>query len=240
MDILYTLKAQDSCEELIYSIRSLSNLPHDKVVVVGVLPKCINPSTVTYIPYRASGSRFEITTANIKRACQDTRLSDDFILMNDDFFVLQPIIDPHVGLAVDQGTITDTLQRFLTRYGKMSNYMTYMRQTKEFLQKNYNIQEPIAYELHVPMILNKEKFLQIVSIIEASGIAGLHAHKRSIYGNLTGLHYTTIKDPKIFMNTIFKREDLYKLPFLSCSDRGWPRVKQFLTNLFPQKSKYEV
>ena len=105
MDILYTLKQCDQCDELIYSLRSLCNLPHDRVFLVGGCPKNIDKSKVVYIPTEQKGTKWRNSTNNVKTACKDPRLSDDFILMNDDFFVLKPINDPAKELNLQQGTI---------------------------------------------------------------------------------------------------------------------------------------
>lgn len=50
MDIVYLVKECRINEELTYSLRSLVNLPHDKVFLVGGCPTNIDKTKITHIP----------------------------------------------------------------------------------------------------------------------------------------------------------------------------------------------
>lgn len=235
MDIVYLYK-NSGRDEIIYSLRSLENIPHDKVFIVGDCHKYINKEKVIYIPAENNGSKYHNTTANLKLACQDERLSDDFILMNDDFFILKPIKEPKEELNFHKGTIDKVVERLLGRYSQGSEYIRGMAQTGELLKK-IGIEDPLCYELHIPFVLNKHNFLQMFKDF-ADDIAKIKCfHKRSFYGNL---YY---KDSK-FMTDI-KTDGVKNLfpqkeqKFISSSDFSFDTMKFFLKDLLSKKSIYE-
>src|SRR5690606_30767194 len=91
MDVVYPLPPKRAAyEELRYSLRSLANLPHDRVFIAGGLPNWVDNvehiETVQEWP-----SKYVNLCVNIASACCDDRVSDPFILFNDDFFVMEPV-----------------------------------------------------------------------------------------------------------------------------------------------------
>lgn len=234
MDILYTLAENYDGEELRYSLRSLENIPHNNVFIVGGCPRWVK--NVNYIPTNQTGTKYKNTTANLAAACKDTRLSDDFIYFNDDFFILQPIKDPAEELNLYNGTCAHQIDLYRKNYQELKPYARGAVETCEFL-RGLGIADPKCYELHIPFIFNKEKFLQMLELPEFNTINGLHAHKRTLYGNLhlTGGKHTL--DVKFFLRDFFDARKYDK--FLSCDDTGFSRVKPFLLSKFNKKSKYE-
>ena len=232
MDILYTLKHGDVNEELTYSLRSLCNLPHDKVFFVGGCPSNINKNKIIHIPVEQKSTKWRNSTNNVRLACMDERLSDDFILMNDDFFILEPIADPVKELNVSGGTMQSVYDKVYEKYGKEINWCKGMRETRDLLQKQ-GIYNPLCYELHIPFIFNKSKFLAIFDIPGVQDINVLH--KRSLYGNLH------LKNTQMATDVKVRKEQ--EIPvgskFISCSDKGFEVIKPILEKLFPQKSEYE-
>lgn len=235
MDVVYLLKDSPTNEEFIYSLRSLKNLPHDRVFIVGGCPNNINMEKVFYIPLRQGGSKYKNTTQNLITACQDARLSQEFILMNDDFFILKKIENTTEELNLCRGTISAVLEGYEKRYGKdANNYIKGMRQTMIFLQ-DCGIKEPLSYELHIPFIMDKDKFLEIFSLPHVSSVNVLH--KRSVYGNLYHKNSTYCEDVKFFANIYVP---IHNDKFLSTEDNSFALVKPYLSNLFSSKSEYEI
>ena len=148
MDVVYTLRNTDECEEIIYSLRSLKNLPHDKVFIVGGCPKNINKEKVIYIPTLQNNSKYKNTTNNLKIACLDNRLSSDFILMNDDFFIMSPIENVEKELNLNFGTVDSVIEKYYQRRKKTNVWLRGMIETKEYLQKIGN-KNPLSFELHI-------------------------------------------------------------------------------------------
>ena len=233
MDIVYLVKECKVNEELVFSLRSLINLPHDKVFIVGGLPDSINKSQVIHIPVLQRRTKYQNTTANLQTICRNELLSEDFILMNDDFFILKPIKSLEE-LNLCRGPIDSVLEEYKQRYGDFSNpYIQGMKQTKIFLEDR-GIANPLSYELHIPMVMNKKKFLDIFSIPYINGVSVLH--KRTVYGNLYCKNSKVINDVKVLQDYFYP---LGSDKFLSSEDSSFFRLKKYLRRLFPQKSQYE-
>lgn len=233
MDIVYTLSNKYDGEELRYSLRSLENIPHDKVFLVGGCPKWAK--NIIHIPTSQTGTKYKNTTNNLKSACNDPRVSSNFIFMNDDFFILGPIKSPTKELNLHNGTVQSVLDIKLKKYKDGTPYFRGMAQTKEFLQ-GLGIADPLSYELHIPFIFNKKKVLKMY---ELPGVEKIPCfHKRTVYGNLylNGGEY--IKDVKFFMYDGFLPKKLGK--FISCDDMGFYNLSNFLITKFTKKSIYEV
>ena len=235
MDIVYLCK-NSGRDEIIYSLRSLENIPHNKVFIVGDCHKYINKEKVIYIPAENNGSKYHNTTANLKLACHDERLSDDFILMNDDFFILKRIENPREELNLHKGTIAKVYERLSAKYPLGSGYLHGMKET-ETLLKNLGVEQPLCYDLHIPFVLNKQKFLQIFEKYgeEISNIPCFH--KRSFYGNLYYKNSKFMDDIKTDgVKNLFPEKDQ---KFISSSDFSFDTMKLFLKDIFNKKSVYE-
>lgn len=233
MDILYILKESSVNEELIYSLRSLSNLPHDRIFFAGGFPGGIK--NIIHIPTKQTGTKYENSTKNLKVACEDRRLSNNFILMNDDFFILKPIKDPVNDFNLHRGTIQSVFDFYMHKYSRKTIYMLGMEQTAGLI-KGLGIKEPLSYELHIPMVMNKQNVLKMLSYSGVEKICVLH--KRSLYGNLFLHHSRKVEDFKILTKDE-KLNNSRERAVISCSDGGWNNIKEYITNLFPAKSNYE-
>jgi hypothetical protein len=90
MDVVYILREWYSdCLELRYSLRSLENIEHWKVFFIWWCPWWAKN-----IVHIKAADPYQVKSLNalhkIKIACSDERISDDFILMNDDFYITRP------------------------------------------------------------------------------------------------------------------------------------------------------
>jgi len=234
MDIVYLVKNCVTNDELTYSLRSLVNLPHDKVFLVGGCPTNLNKQTIIHIPTVQGPDKFANTRNNIQLVCKDSRLSDDFILMNDDFFILKPIKDIEE-LNLCRGRIDQVIDEYIKRYNNITNdYLTGMKQTNIFL-KDLGYERPLSYELHTPMVMNKQKVLEIFNLPFIDSIRTIHW--RSVYGNLYLKNSQIINDVKVINNYDY---ELGTDKFLSTEDNSFNRVKPQLKYLFPNRSPYEL
>jgi hypothetical protein len=235
MDIVYLYKNSGN-DEIVYSLRSLANLPHNKVFIVGDMPKYINPQNILYIKAEQGLNKYQNTTNALRLACHDDRLSDDFIVMNDDFFILKKIENPREELNLHKGTIAKVYERLSAKYPLGSGYLHGMKET-ETLLKNLGIKEPLSYELHTPFIFNKYKLLQMFETY-ADEIAQTKCfHKRSFYGNLYVKGSKFMKDIKVLALDNFVPTPEQK--FISSSDSSYRNLKYILMQKFSKKSKYE-
>ena len=234
MDIVYLLKDTPTNEELTYSLRSLVNMPHDKVFFVGGCPINIDKSRIIHIPTLQGNNKYHNTTKAIQVACYNESLSENFSLMNDDFFILKPITYIEEELNLCRGPIEEVEKEYLTRNnGQTNEYFTGMKQTRIYLQ-DLSFKCPLSYELHIPMVFNKKRLLDMFSMPYLSSINVLHW--RSIYGNRYLGYSRIIQDVKILKDSF---HPLGSDKFLSCEDNTWTRVKTYIGRVFKQKSIYE-
>ena len=231
MDIVYIVRAGEVNEELRYSLRSLRNLPHRRVVIAGYIPKWVR--NVVSIPVNQNQvTKYANAEQNWQHAMNDHRVSDNFILFNDDFFVMQPL----AGLPnLHRGKLNDVI-----RYYEQINsgqYLQNMERTRDLLLE-FGIEEPLSYALHVPMMMNKKrrKVLQATQLMFNE--SGLDIQMRTLYGNfyhLGGEYYDDVK-----ANGLNDMPDKSAV-FLSSNDQTFMRGKigEYIKATFTEKSYYE-
>lgn len=230
MDVVYPIKAYDSNSELRYSLRSLENLPHDRVFVAGYKPEWM-ADEVIHIPVDQSGyeNKYVKTARNLEAVANHPDLSDNFILMNDDFFIMQP---QQVAPVHHAGPLNDTINWRYKQYPQ-SPYTNGLIKVFHRLEA-LGVSEPLSYELHVPMVINKYSFLEALEI--AKDLDGFG--KRTIYGNLNKIRGTQLEDPKFTNPNKNWEEDIQ---FVS-TDEGsfrYHKIGRWIREKFPEKSKYE-
>ena len=221
MDIVYILKSwYDNCLELRYSLRSLENIKHWKVFIIWYKPEWIN--NVIHIK---AEDPFEVKALNalhkITIACEDDRVSNDFILMNDDFYITKPTEIKYY----HQGLIKEHLLR---RTGQNSAYANNLYKTFRLFPK-WN-----DYSLHYPIVYNKYKFLEMCEIYNMEQGYLL----RNLYCNHFKVWWEQAKDYKILDATSLPKETPTFISNIDClivSDE----FKNYLNKLFPNQSKYE-
>lgn len=231
MDVVYVVRPGDVNEELRYSLRSLVNLPHDQVWIVGYRPQWVRG--VQHIPLRQLGPKWTNSTANLRRACAHPGVSERFAYFNDDFFLLQPLGDD---LPMwNRGPLGDVL----ARYAKSnSRYADGMRKTAKLL-RDLGLPGPyLSYELHAPMPVQKLGMLEALAAAEARPVQGV-LHKRTLYGNYWGLGGLSMPDGKLH-----GLRDRYPAGALwtSTTDGLFRRglVGRQLRAAFPEPSPYEL
>jgi hypothetical protein len=240
MDVVYLVKnnPKNNSEELRYSLRSLANIPHGTVYIVGEKPDWV--TNVTYLPVEQNLTKPENVRANMRAAAECDTLSDDFILMNDDFFFMKPITSlPQYNF----GPMQKVIESFDNRYPEGSEYIATMKNLYEVLKKK-GIANPLSYELHIPMVLSKLRILNLYDVVE-----GPTYQFRTYYGNYYKLMGTTVDDVKLFLNSEHNDaayvEDYKKFverqTFLSVTggafQRGLPG--EYIRSVFSQPSMYE-
>lgn len=173
LDIVYVVKPDASNEELRYSLRSLKNIPHRNVWIIGGCPDWVQNVNVIERDQRFI-DKWTNVNENLKLACKCKEISANFILFNDDFFVMKKIdgLDNYY----ERSLFDKVVQIENDRNGEASEYTTMLLKcSDDLIQKGYGA---LNYELHVPMIFNKKKLL---SILEEESVP---ACRRSYYGNM--------------------------------------------------------
>lgn len=215
--------------ELRYSMRSLEKYaPHRRVVIVGEKPAFLSASVV-HIP-AADDQVWKIQNAvsKLRIACQTEGISEDFVLMNDDFFFLREFdYKPYHN---------KTLQYLHDYHSTKAGYYYEAIKTTLKLLKSLGIDEPLNFEHHRPIVFNKKKFLDMINNLDWR--VNLYLF-RSIYGNLYGLKSTDKRDCKIFEAS---QLHLYVNADIISTDNPVVVSKKFrkwLASTFPKKSQYE-
>ena len=231
-DIVYILKDTPENEELVYSLRSLENFPHRKVVFVGGCPKNLKPDI--WIPVEQDkDTKWSNSANNLKIMCQDSRLTPDVYLFNDDFFVLSPI----KFLPTYKNHDLLALARLVTKnWSIKSEYIDdrIMPTIKELRRLGLSINN---YELHVPMLINREKMLVIYDVMSCP------VAKRSFYGNYYNIGGVDIDQEGMQDGSVQNKNGKvnFSRTFVSSTDESWQRnVGAQIRNLFPRPSRYEL
>lgn len=231
MDVVYIVRNGEFNQELRHSLRSVAkNVPHRNIVIAGYVPRWTQ--NVIGIDVERQGNKYEQSIINWRAVMNDPRVSDDFVLMNDDFFIMNPITgvpDMHRG----------SNQAVLDYYAEIgSDYYRIMLHTKNLMKALNCAEGAFNYELHVPMVMNKQRYLEMEYMIRQHNHADKPCMTRTIYGNFYKVGGIEMDDVKIYgTDESFSKTGT----FLSTSDRTFNSgaVGEYLRAKFNIKSKYE-
>lgn len=213
MDVVY-LVGPGEREQMRYSLRSLANLPHDIVWIVGCRPSWLAHGT-KYLPVPRHPVKWQSAAANLRRACSYAPISPDFILMNDDFYIMDPVDEVE---ALHRGPIVEVHRRAVSKAGD-SRYAAGMIESHRILTTVYDIKEPVHYGLHLPIVYNKYRLLETLDVSERLRDPRVQATDiRTMYGNLTGLGGRQVEDVKLHKHQLGFQNDL---PYRSTSPATW-------------------
>lgn len=229
LDIVYMVKDAIYNDELRYSLRSVDkNFPHNRVVFIGGKPMYLHPDKQIVINQKGK-TKWDRVRAMLELVGKNDNLTENFVLFNDDFFVMRPMMAMPTFVY---GTLEQLCKRIEQKNGrKPTPYTLKLEKTIKALERDglptHN------FELHIPIILNRKKLLQIIE--KYPDIKGT----RSLYGNtyLTDRMYY-MKDVKIFDT---KTEPNMANIFLSTEDLSFSNgeVGKYIRSAFPNKSRWE-
>ena len=173
LDIVYVLNTDLVNSELFFSLRSVAeNFPHRKVWFYGGQPTELVPDERAAVP-QIGGNRYERVRSLIKAACENKKLTADFWLFNDDFYVLQEIdeLEPWYN-----GTLLDHAEAIKQRHGgQETGYTKQLRKTAAVLEEAGK--STLNYAVHAPMKINRKKMLQTLERFPDCPML------RALYGN---------------------------------------------------------
>jgi len=220
MDLVYICRDGDN-EELRYSIRSaVANLPHDNIWVFGGKPDWY---VGNHVRLKQNGFKYDNARANLAAIARHYDVSDNFILMNDDFFITRPVESVEY---YHRGTLERHIELTVTSLG----YKTLLEETKDVLN-SLGYENPLSYELHVPMVMNKYK---LHKIIRTPGLW------RSVYGNTYSVGGEQHQDVKVHNYVDFDQAMEIPIPYISTLETTFQGVlDSYLKETFPNPSKYE-
>ena len=183
-DVVYILKNNISSDELRYSLRTVErNFPHRKVWFFGGCPKDIRPDRYVKIDQRGL-TKWERSTNTLRVACETEDLTEDFWLFNDDFFVLEPVRSlPYMV----RGELATRIQEIVSRR-VIHKYADNLEEARKQLEAKGC--STLDYALHVPMLINKQKALEVLDTFRSPMF-------RSLYGNYWNVGGIVTRDVKI-------------------------------------------
>lgn len=226
MDVVYNCRDGEN-EELRYSIRSVyNNLNYENLWVVGGKPDWY----LGHYQDQEYASRKEVRERlGFKAMIDNDTISDDFILMNDDFYVLHQIdkvVNWNGGLLADKVNLYNSVS-------PSYYYSILLRKTHAYLVSQ-GIKDPLDFEMHTPMVMNKQSLSKIIDQPLLT---------RSLYGNLFNVESEQHKDVKVYPPGIFQHRSISlneDTPYISSMDETFKRVfENVLIDRFDTRSPYE-
>ncbi len=229
MDIVYFVKEAAMNEELRYSLRSVAkNFPHRKVWLYGGKPDWCTPDEYVNAK-QGDGNKWDKVRRMLRLACINPDITEDFVLFNDDFFVMKPVSNMPYYYRY---SVFEHIVRLEMKYdNKPTPYS--MRLKESIAALDPFCEEINSYELHIPMVLNRRKVLEVLG-----GFPNVHC-TRTLYGNYQNVGGEKHVDVKVFDPAAdFDHEST----FLSTDDGVFEKGKvgEFIREKFPEVCKFET
>ena len=230
LDIVYFVKNAQSNNELRYSIRSVvENMPYKRIWIFGGCPYGIVPD-VRIRAEQNGASKWENVHEMYRLACANKDLTDNFILFNDDFYIMKPMtkVEP-----LYRCTLDEHIALLEAKFKRPNGYTKLLRNCNKELK---TLGKPaLSYELHVPFIFNKKKLEALLNKYPDQHCT------RTLYGNLYNIGGKQSEDIKVFTS---KPGFDYKNASLLSSDDGIDNINndvwRYIRLKFKNKSKYEI
>lgn len=227
MDIVYALGKGSVLKdfELRMSLRSVEKYlsGYGEVWIIGERPEWLQN-----IQHKPLPDSHKISDTNIMRkieaACQTAEITDEFAFFNDDHYLLHPFEAAtfpyfHKGLLD-----TYVANRQNDGYGRRA------ANTLKFLKAN-NLPTK-HFDIHTPIIYNKELFLKhVVNAVDWGNKDGFII--KSLYANALNIEGVEEEDNKMNHPPTSNIKVFSSFPHMKAS------VTRFLTEQFPEKSKFE-
>lgn len=214
MDVLYRLRPDPRNEALRYSLRSLANIDHGEVFVVGYCPPWLR--NVTYLEGGHARQVYDLTYQHVvsaAKALPGRRL----LLIDDDMFILRPVQTMPV---LHAGSLRGHAKMKLGAYGRS------MERTAAWLEAQG--MAPWSYELHVPLVIDTDIAAGLLP--DVSGV-----QVRSMYGNLAALGGDQTDDVKLRTAAPLPPGD-----FVSTTRATWRQHRAEFEARWPEPSRYEM
>ena len=247
LDVVYPVRFGESNESLRYSLRSLARFGKNirRVWLVGYAPSWV--TNVECIRLEQTADKWLNTRHNIETACRCGLISDDFIMFNDDFILTRPVTDWVEFCNVYRGTLWEKECEYI-RLDNPNEWQRGFHDTRQLCILCGVKDEPLDYELHHPVIFNRELRLNLFKLKETQRfryISDPLIFQRSLYLNL----YPDKNPPK----RIFDRKLFGDIIDSSFTDNGCfsvtshlignhkraPRLHQWLETTLSQKCIFE-
>lgn len=222
--------------ELRYSLRSLEKFGKNigEVFIVGEFPEWLQ--YCEHIPVKDGIGHEKNIMLKLLAACNDDRVSENFMLWNDDYFLTAPI-NCELYPNYECGSLAMKIEARI----KEDGYRKSLENTRTFLTRNNKW--TLMYDGHCPIIYNKTMFRELMNNVDWT-IGNGYAIK-SLYANYYALPHQYMDDLK-FSERIGESEIYQKINgrhIFSIADGVMfcpsKTMKNILEKLYPNPSKYE-
>ena len=214
--------------ELMYSLRSLRNVAHGDVWIVGHKPEWVQNVGHLPVPTVKTRTHWEQVVVAFREACATSEIPDTFALWNDDFFALKPTTVPlwHKGPA---GKTLKTHAR-----SPATNWKTGFTATVALLE-SWGVDPIFDYEIHVPMMIDKRLMGEALA---RAGTSIPALQRRTLYGALNQVGGEEHRDVAIGSLKPVPTSDQV---WVATNDQSFSKgaVGEHIRRLFPDPSPYE-
>lgn len=227
-DVVFIVREHPARDEFQYALRSLQNVPHGTVWLLGGRPEWIR--NVRHVPWKDGGDKWKNIAEKFKSLATLDGLSEEFIYTEDDYFILKPH-DRLPDLSYPT-SLNEYVDARLKRKKRPSGWTLYLKNTRDALHE-LGIEDPVSFDVHVPMYVRK-------SLIPLHWEPGMPVSWRSLTGNFDGRTHTPITtDVKV--TSAGKLRGAIQTGFLSSNETTFQKtgVKTTLQKLFPEHCVYE-
>ena len=227
LDIVYVLKPSVGHDELRYSLRSVDkNFPHRKVWFVCGQPDGFVPDG-RIIHTQSGVNKWDRIRSSVWEVVNHPEITDDFYLFNDDFFIMKKPTGKFVNFV--DGSLDDRIKELRLENPWLNAYGRSVNKENEEL-KSLGISRH-NFEVHMPMLINKELAKTSIYAISAPQV-------RSAYGNINKIPFIQHRDVKVYdMETVPEDPD-----YLSTNDNVFAdgAVGKYIRGVFSEPSRFEV
>lgn len=222
-------------KELRYALRSVEKhlTGYGDIFIIGYCPPWLQ--NVIHIPATDGDKTYENERNiynKIMLACEDERVTENFLFMNDDHFLLK---DYEAGKFPYYA------------YGFLSDYLNRQDPYKTTLQNTFDkIGDHLFFDIHCPIIYSKSSFRMMTELLQldwsmkwAYGIKTIYCY---FISTLQGLKAENCPDLKIRdpLPSSKIRELISGRPWFSMNNAAREGgIETVLQELYPNKSKYE-
>ena len=188
--------------ELAYSIKSLKNVEHDSVYIIGDKPDYDVPATIIAPePHYMSHSPYMDVFMKHYMACLEID-AEWLLAMADDVFLLEP----YDFQMYDRGSLTD----HIAERRRNDPYKQMLQNTYDYLTAQGETTKD--YTTHTPFLYNRKNLLALIEQVMPEIKHGKSLSIRTLYGNIFSVPSETIQDVKN------PRGKLRDLPIISTNE----------------------
>lgn len=230
-DIVIPLIKNKDNLELRYCLRSIEKHLSGvgKIFIIGYKPDWLrNCEVIHWIDNPDSKMKEWNICSKLMGVTQSAEISDDFLFMNDDHFLLQDF-DAGNFPIYHKGEIYETMKKNSGTYRAPCNH------ARKVLIANGL--PTLDFDVHCPHLINKAKFMTTVPNVDWSVDYGYLI--KSLYHNMAGILGEEIKDCKIRKSKVSEIKNRIDGRSFFSTSGAFPEIIEIFQYLYPTPSKYE-